>query len=117
MPSLNWIKIYDFKLHGPEPQEKGSLRVINIEEKRFCLAYTDKGYFAVHNRCPHAGAWLGEGWCEDNHVVCPVHRWKYNLETGRGAAGQGDYVETYPIKQTEEGVFIGLKKDPWWKIW
>jgi len=50
-------------------------------------------------------------------VVCPVHRWKYNVENGRGAPGQGDFVDTYPVRETEEGVFIGMKKDAWWKIW
>jgi len=114
---MNWIKIYDFASHGAEPQDLNSTRVINIDGKRICLARTETGYFALENRCPHAGGWLGEGWCEKNMVVCPIHRFRYDVSTGRGAPGQGDYVETYPVKVEKEGVFIGLKSPPWWKIW
>lgn len=32
--------------------------------------------------CPHANAPLGRGWLEDDCVVCPLHRWRFRLETG-----------------------------------
>jgi nitrite reductase/ring-hydroxylating ferredoxin subunit len=112
-----WIKIYDFKQHGPEPQEKGAARVINIHGKRICLVRTEEGYFGLENRCPHAGAWLGEGWCEQDHVVCPVHRFRYHVKTGNGAPGQGDRVDTFPVKEDKDGIYIAIRKNPWWKIW
>ena len=28
---------------------------------------------ALPNACPHMGAMLSEGWCEQGHVVCPFH--------------------------------------------
>jgi len=117
LKKYRWIKVYDFEINGPEPQQRGSTRVINIDGKRLCLARNDEGYFAMDNRCPHAGAHLGEGWCENGHVVCPVHRFKYDVKTGRGAAGQGDFVKTHPTKEEHDGLYIGLPKRKWWQIW
>ncbi|MCU0422351.1 MAG: Rieske 2Fe-2S domain-containing protein [Bacteroidia bacterium] len=110
---VRFYKVYDFSKHGQVPQEVNSLRTIVIEDKKICLAHTQTGYYAVDNRCPHAGAILSSGWCENEDLVCPVHRYKYNLVTGRGK--QGDYIETYPVEVRTDGVYIGLKKK-WWQF-
>ncbi len=110
-----WYKVYDFKAHGDEPQRVDSTRTIDIEGKRICLAKTEEGYFALDDHCPHAGARLGMGgWCENGNVVCPVHRYRYNLKTGRGL--QGDYIQTYETDIRKDGVYVGLKKKRrrWW---
>lgn len=111
---LRWYKIYDFDKHGAEPQRINSARSIDIEGKRLCLTRTEAGYFALDDRCPHAGARFGMGgYCEDNMLVCPVHRYKFNVQTGRGV--QGDYVETYPTETRSDGVYVGLEKK-WWQF-
>lgn len=30
--------------------------------------------------CPHRGARLSQGWCEDGNVVCPYHGWQFDGE-------------------------------------
>lgn len=113
---VKFIKVYDFKRDGEHPQEINTPRTIEIEGLRICLVRLKEGYYAIDDKCPHAGARLGQGRCDENdHVICPVHRYKYNVKTGKGLPNQGDYVNTYPTKITEEGVFIGLEKK-WWQI-
>ncbi len=111
--AIKWEKIYDFNLHGNEPQQIHSVRTIEVNEKRICLARLPEGYFAIDDRCPHAGARLGMGKC-DNHgnVICPVHRYRYDVKTGKGL--QGDFVNTYPTETRKDGVYIGFKKNWWW---
>jgi nitrite reductase/ring-hydroxylating ferredoxin subunit len=110
---IRFIKVYDFVKHGAEPQLVNTTRTIDIDGKRICMARTQTGYYAVNDTCPHAGAHLGRGgWCEDEKVVCPVHRYRYDLKTGRGL--QGDYIETYPVETRSDGVYIGLKSKRWW---
>jgi nitrite reductase/ring-hydroxylating ferredoxin subunit len=111
---LRWYKVYDFAKHGSEPQRIGSARTIEIEGKRLCLARTVQGYFALDDRCPHAGARFGMGgYCEADLLVCPVHRYKYNVQTGKGL--QGDFINTYPVAQKEDGIYVGLEKK-WWQL-
>ena len=46
-------------------------------------------FLAIDNRCPHKGGPLSDGIVSANTVVCPLHAWKINLETGdRGADGR-----------------------------
>jgi len=111
---IRFYKVYDFAKHGIEPQAIGALRIIELDGQKICMARTELGYFAVDNKCPHAGAHLGMGWCEDDHVVCPIHRYKYNLKNGRGK--QGDYVNTYKVETRTDGVYIGIPKK-WWQFW
>jgi nitrite reductase/ring-hydroxylating ferredoxin subunit len=114
--ALKFYKIYDFAEHGKDPQAVFSVRTIEIENKLICLARLTDGYYAVDDKCPHAGARLGLGKCsEEGKVVCPIHRYQYDLKTGKGLPQQGDYVNTYPIETRLDGVYIGLEKK-WWQL-
>ena len=111
---IKFYKVYDFKQHGTEPQQLNTTRTIVIDNLKICMARTESGYYAVDDKCPHAGANLGRGgWCENEQIVCPVHRYKYDLKTGRGL--QGDYVKPYPVQMREDGIYIGIEKK-WWQF-
>jgi 3-phenylpropionate/trans-cinnamate dioxygenase ferredoxin subunit len=72
--------------------------------------------YALQNDCPHAGGILGGGWCKDGFIVCPIHRREYSLKNGRGAPGQGDCIDLYPIEEREDGVYVGLNERLWERI-
>ncbi len=114
--AVRFYKIYDFAVHGAEPQALHSVRTIEIENKMICLTRLPNGYFAIDDRCPHAGARLGLGKCtEEGMVVCPIHRYQYDAKTGKGLAKQGDFVNTYPIENRADGIYIGIEKK-WWQL-
>jgi nitrite reductase/ring-hydroxylating ferredoxin subunit len=112
---MRWIKIYDFAKHGEQPQQVNSVRTIDVEGMRISLCFDGQTYFALSEKCPHAGARFGAGgWCDQGMMVCPVHRYKYDMKTGRGV--QGDFVDTFPIQHKKDGVYVGLPstKKWWW---
>lgn len=110
----HWYKIYDFKLDGPEPQKLNTARSIQIDNNRICLTRIEDGYFALEDKCPHAGARFGMGgYCENDFLVCPVHRYRYDVKTGKGK--QGDFVQSYPVELREDGLYVALKKK-WWQF-
>lgn len=37
---------------------------------------------ALDGICPHKGAPLGLGWCEEGVVACPMHGWRFDLRSG-----------------------------------
>lgn len=106
---MKWEKL-DIEL--PPGDFIGMVRVDG--HKRCLVKYQDEIYLVQHT-CPHAGGILSGGWCENGYLVCPIHRWSYNLKTGRGADGQGDYIETYPIEQRPDGIYVGIKENLWKK--
>lgn len=104
---MKWVKIDE-----PIPEEE-FIKQIKINGKKLCLIRHHNQLYAVQNTCPHADGILSGGWCKDGQVVCPIHRYTYNLATGRGAKGQGDYIDTYPIEERIDGVYIGFKEGLW----
>ena len=68
-------------------------------------------FLAVGSRCPHQGGPLADGIVTGASVVCPLHAWKVNLQTGeveRPAHGKDHCVATYPTRVEEGVVLIGL---------
>ena len=82
--------------------------------KKLCLIRDENRLYAVQNTCPHAGGILSGGWCKHGQIVCPIHRYSYNLENGRGAAGQGDAIRTYAVEQRADGIYVELAES-WFK--
>ena len=105
---MKWYKIEN------EITAEGSIKQIKVNGKKLCLIEHEGELYVTQNSCPHAGALLTEGWCKHGNIICPVHRWEYNLKTGRGAEGQGDYINTYPVEKKEDGIYVGFDEG-WFK--
>jgi nitrite reductase/ring-hydroxylating ferredoxin subunit len=111
---INWYKLFDSVEAAARMVSTGNVITMQVGKKKICIANTSSGFFAVNDKCPHNGASLGNGYCTDEgSVVCPVHRYHFDLKTGRAKSGLGDCVETYPIEIRETGVFIGFKETVW----
>jgi len=112
--AVKWYKIYDFDEDGEDPQPLFSVRTIDVKGKLVCLGRLPDGYFAVDDRCPHsAGGRLGMGKCDEHGIVtCPIHRFRYDLKTGKGL--QSDFVNNYEVETRTNGVYIGIKQKSWW---
>lgn len=64
----------------------------------------------IHNRCPHKGGPLAEGIVSGTTVVCPLHAWKINLETGAvaNAPNVPPCVDTFHTRVDDGFIFIEL---------
>jgi nitrite reductase/ring-hydroxylating ferredoxin subunit len=89
--------------------DKPFIKSIKLANRRICLVGYEGVIFALAAICPHAGADLTGGWCETGKLVCPRHRYSYDLATGKGSEGQHDYVNTYPVKIKGQTVYIGVE--------
>jgi nitrite reductase/ring-hydroxylating ferredoxin subunit len=99
------------KILSNEDRSSGNfIRLIRVKGRKICLVKVGDEYFATQSRCPHAGADLSQGFCKDKKLICAFHRYEYDLTTGRGAPGQGDYINVYPLEQREDGLYIGFKE-------
>ena len=109
-----WFRVEeDFEL--PSLVAEGGVTTVEVEGKKLAIAKVEGEYFAVTDRCPHAGASIGEGWTSGHHqVVCPLHRIKFNLKTGRCTTGEGYNIRTYPTKMEDGTLFVGFEESKWW---
>jgi nitrite reductase (NADH) small subunit len=72
-----WIRITPVK---NIPLREG--RAVNVAGREIALFNLGDRFLAVDARCPHNGGPLAEGIVTGTSVVCPLHAWKINLETG-----------------------------------
>ena len=103
---MRWIKLLDKE----KLPESDSIRALRVEGKKICLIQNGKTLYATQRKCPHAGGDLSQGWCKNGKLICPIHRYEYELQSGRGAPGQGDYINMYPIEVRNDGIYIGLEE-------
>ncbi|MCO4291543.1 Rieske 2Fe-2S domain-containing protein [Solitalea sp. MAHUQ-68] len=104
-----WFKVDAVEWIKSDKEQNYSVGLSRVNGQKICIVQNNNELYAFDHKCPHAGGHLSQGWLEENMLICPVHRHKYDLRTGRGAGMQGDCVRTYEIKQINEDIMIKLK--------
>ena len=82
-------------------------RSVWIGGREIAIFNVGDGFLASDNQCPHKGGPLCDGIVTGRSVVCPLHTWKINLESGgvdRPSSAAG-CVRTYPV-QVEDGIVM-----------
>lgn len=100
---MEWYQVPDLQYKG-----QTFIKRIKVAGKILCLVGYEGEIFALGARCPHAGGDLTQGWCKEGKLVCPVHRYSYDLKTGKGSPGQNDYINNYPVEIRDNSVYIGI---------
>ena len=90
--------------------QSNNMCVVEADGKKITLAKHQEKIFAVAYKCPHASGIMAAGNIDSlGNIVCPLHRYKFNLITGRNTTGEGYYLKTYAIEQKVDGVYIGFE--------
>lgn len=104
-----WYKIADSieGLHFPE----NNMMEIKAGEKTICLINHKGSLVGCAAKCPHAGGTMAVGYIDPlGNIVCPLHRYKFNLQNGRNVSGEGYFLKTFPIEIRPEGIFAGIEE-------
>ena len=105
---INWVLITEAPL-SLDFQENNLLD-LEVDGKKITLAKWKEGYFAFAQKCPHASGRMSAGYINPlGQVVCPLHRYAFDMKNGRNTSGEGYFLKTYPVEQRPEGIFIGFK--------
>lgn len=97
----NWIKVT--AVENIPPQEGRSVTLGELELAIFNLR--DR-FVTIENRCPHKGGPLCDGIVSGASVVCPLHGWRFDLDSGAAVrASIPACVATFPTR-VEGGVIL-----------
>ncbi|WP_430895398.1 MULTISPECIES: Rieske (2Fe-2S) protein [unclassified Paraflavitalea] len=108
-PNYKWFKVAASEEELIFP-ENGILE-LEVGGKTVCLGRFNGKLFAFAQKCPHAGGYFCKGWIDAlGNVVCPLHRYKFNMETGRNVTGEGYYLKRWPVELREDGVWVAREK-------
>jgi 3-phenylpropionate/trans-cinnamate dioxygenase ferredoxin subunit len=97
---------------------ENNIAEVKVKDKKICLIKTHDGIKACASRCPHAGGDMIDAFLDKNeNIVCPVHRYVFNLDNGRDLNNEGYYLKIYPVQMNAEGIFLGMEEGglfSWW---
>ena len=91
-----------YKVCKSEEIKDNSLMVFNIHDKAILIGRRNGMLFACDNSCPHRGASLSKGHFNNNHIVCYMHGYEYNVFTGKLENMKSWKIEESWMEQTLE---------------
>ena len=105
----NWHKIAD---HINELKfADNNIAIAQVNGKKICIGKYNQALFAFAYKCPHAGGVLADGYIHAlGNIVCPLHRYKYNMQNGRNVSGEGYYLKHWPVEIREDAVYVGMEE-------
>ncbi len=104
-----WYKVAESTAEITQRGERSMIE-IKLGGKEICIVHYNESLYACTAKCPHAGGRLAQGFVDANgNIICPMHRYRFGLKNGINTSGEGYHLKTYPIKENEDGVFIGIE--------
>lgn len=113
---INWYRIAD---HVTDLEFGGNnIAAAELNGKKICIGKFKEELFAFAWKCPHAGGLLADGYIDAlGNVVCPLHRYKYNMQNGRNVSGEGYYLKHWPVENRADGIYVGVESEGgFWNI-
>lgn len=86
-----------------------SIKKIILGDQNITLVRVDSDFFAFQGYCPHRGAPLYQGSLnQSNEIICPLHQYRFNIQSGEVKAGACPELETFPTQLTNQGLEISI---------
>lgn len=85
---------------------------VHLEEITIAVVRKGEQFFALQGACPHRGASLFRGTLIDyTEIRCPLHGYRFDMQTGEVRVGFCDSLEIYPNEFTADGLKIFISND------
>jgi methylamine---glutamate N-methyltransferase subunit C len=99
--TANALRVASFDDLAPDQPHPVSVGGVDI-----VLTRRGKSVSALYGRCPHRGALLGDGRVEGDLVVCGVHGWRYDSETGVSPVNPAVALTKFPAWVSDGVVYL-----------
>ena len=92
---------------------RGEGRTFHLEGLAIAVFRARNGeVFATQALCPHRGGPLADGVIGDGKVICPLHAYKFALDSGQPVGHECDALKTYPVSINGDGdILLSLDTD------
>lgn len=84
--------------------------VVRVSGIDILVGEVDGGWFAVEDRCSHAGcSFVTDGEFDGTTLICNCHGSEFDVRTGEAvAAPASNPIRTFPVRETEGRVEVEL---------
>lgn len=97
-----WIKAYEGAL------QPDVMMPMNVGGQNLFVVLNNGQLYCAKNRCPHEDIELTLGCIKGNRVKCSLHGFSFDLVTGDSSEDEVDNLQTYPIKQENQAIYIKI---------
>ena len=78
-----------------------------VADAQIGIFRVDGRLYAIEDICPHAFAFLSEGFVEGDQVECPLHEALFHIPTGKCLREPADRdLQTYEVKVEDGDVYV-----------
>lgn len=91
----------------------GEILSVTVGALDIAVARCGEQVYAIHNSCPHKGGPLSEGSVSLRRaeIICPWHRFRFALATGKSVTNPEIAVRTFPVQVVAGDIVIELAQD------
>jgi 3-phenylpropionate/trans-cinnamate dioxygenase ferredoxin subunit len=94
----------------------GKMKKVTLQGKELLIINVNGSFYAIGDRCTHAGGELSQGSLQNNIITCPKHGAKFDVTTGKVVSPPKvaffhpkiQDETTYQVKVENENVMIKL---------
>jgi len=86
--------------------QEGSAKLVRVKSEEVAVFNYQGQLCAIQNNCPHAGGQLSMGWVEGEYAVCPLHGYKFHLQTGACSLDPNLKVKTFKLVAQGDGFTV-----------
>jgi len=86
--------------------QEGSAKLVRVKSEEVAVFNYQGRLCAIQNNCPHAGGQLSMGWVEGEYAVCPLHGYKFHLQTGACSLDPNLKVKTFKLVAQGDGFTV-----------
>jgi len=90
---------------------EAKVRILRCEGTDVAFARVANVIHAFQPKCPHMQYSLEGGLCYEDKVVCPIHRYAFNLNDGKG---HGLCMRVYATEERQGKMYVGI---PYQTLW
>jgi nitrite reductase/ring-hydroxylating ferredoxin subunit len=90
----------------------GRLEAVIVDGTQIAIGRDGKRWFAVQRRCPHRFGDLAAGKIDRGALVCPDHKYRFSLTTGRHDGTTDHCLVRYAVRVVGDTVEIDLSPLP-----
>jgi ferredoxin-nitrite reductase len=96
---------------GRDELGDGTCKLVTVNGAEIAVFRRQDRIYAIQNRCPHEGGALSAGTLDGEDVICPLHGYRFNLETGACATDPGLRARTFALVPHAGGFTVEARPD------
>jgi nitrite reductase/ring-hydroxylating ferredoxin subunit len=96
---------------GRDELGDGTCKLVTVNGAEVAVFRRQDRIYAIQNRCPHEGGALSAGTLDGEDVICPLHGYRFNLETGACATDPGLRARTFALVPHAGGFTVEARPD------